>query len=47
VRLEGVDALKNAVDIAYPRSHPEYSNKYTVHTCKVVEGVKVYDGLLV
>jgi galactokinase len=46
VRLDGVEVLKNAVDIAYPRSHPEYSNKYAVHTCKVVEGVKVYDDLL-
>jgi galactokinase len=46
VRAENVDALKQAVDIAYPRSHPEYSDKYAIHTCKVVDGVTVYDGLL-
>ncbi len=46
VRVEAVDALRQAVDAAYPRSHPEYTDKYAVHTCKVVQGVEVYDGLL-
>jgi len=45
VRAEGVDALKEAVDADYPASHPEYREKYAVHICKVVDGVKVYDGL--
>jgi galactokinase len=46
VRVESVEALKQAVDAAYPRSHPKYRNEYAVHICKVVDGVKVYDGLL-
>ncbi|MHC4617048.1 MAG: galactokinase [Planctomycetota bacterium] len=46
VRADGVEALKEAVDAAYPQRYPEYREKYTVHTCRVVEGVKVYDGLL-
>ncbi|MHC4791209.1 MAG: galactokinase [Planctomycetota bacterium] len=46
VQTDSVDALKQAVDAAYPRSHPSYSDKYTVHICKVVDGVRVYDGLL-
>ena len=46
VKADSVDALRQAVDIAYPRSHPEYRDKYAVHTCRVVDGVKVYDGLL-
>lgn len=46
VRADSVDALKKAVEIAYPRSHPDYADRYAVHVCKVVEGVKVYDGLL-
>ena len=46
VRAESIDALKQAVDIAYPRSHPQYSDRYAIHTCKVVDGVTVYDGLL-
>jgi len=46
VRSESVDALKRAVDVAYPRSHPDYADKYAVHVCKVVDGVRVYDDLL-
>ncbi len=46
VRADSVDALRQAIDIAYPRSHPAYAAKYAVHICKVVDGVSVYDGLL-
>jgi galactokinase len=46
VRAESVDVLKQAVDVAYPSSHPEYGDKYAIHTCKLVEGVTVFDGLL-
>jgi galactokinase len=46
VRADSVEALKSAVDTAYPRSFPKYKDKYAVHTCKVVEGVRVYDNLL-
>jgi len=47
VKVESVGALRTAVDAAYPAKCPEYKNKYAVHVCKVVEGVQVYDGLLV
>ena len=46
VRAESVEAVQQAVDIAYPRSHPEFADKYAVHICKVVEGIKVYEGSL-
>lgn len=46
VRADSVDTLRQAVDVAYPRSHPAYADSYAVHVCKVVEGVKLYDGLL-
>ncbi len=46
VRADAVDALRQTVDTAYPRSRPAYADKYAVHTCKVVQGVEVYDGLL-
>ncbi len=46
VLAESVEAVKQAVDTAYPRSRPEYADKYAVHVCKVVEGVRVYDDLL-
>ncbi|RKY09380.1 MAG: hypothetical protein DRP65_07865 [Planctomycetota bacterium] len=46
VRTDAVDALRQAVDTAYPRRHPAYADKYAVHACKAVQGVEVYDGLL-
>ena len=46
VRAECIEAVKQAVDTAYPRSRPEFADKYTVHVCKVVDGVRVYEGLL-
>ena len=46
VLADSVDALKQAVSNAYPRSHPMYCDSYAVHICKLVDGVRVYDGLL-
>ena len=46
VRAESVEAVRKAVDNAYPRSHPHFADKYAVHVCKVVDGVKVFEGLL-
>lgn len=46
VRAESVDAVKQAVDTAYPRSRPAFANKYATHVCKVVDGVRVYEGVL-
>ena len=46
VRAGAVDALRQTVDTAYPHNHPAYADKYAVHTCKVVDGVKIYEGVL-
>jgi galactokinase len=46
VKADSVDMLKLAVETAYPRSYPDYRDRYAVHTCKVVDGVKVFEGLL-
>ena len=46
VKAEAVDALKTAVDTAYPRSRPDYADKYAVHVLKVVDGVKVFPGVV-
>ena len=46
VRAESVEELKEAIGRDYPKLCPEYKDKYAVHICKVVEGVRVYDGLL-
>jgi galactokinase len=46
VRAESVEAVKAAVETAYPRSWPAFAEKYAVHVCKVVDGVRLYEGLL-
>ena len=46
VRAESVEAVRDAVQTAYPRSRPDFADKFAVHTCKVVDGVKVFEGEL-
>jgi len=46
VRTECIEAVRKAVDTAYPRSRPEFAGKHAVHVCKVVDGVKIFEGLL-
>jgi len=46
VRAECIEDVRKAVDTAYPRSRPEFAGKHAVHVCKVVDGVKIFDGLL-
>jgi len=46
VKAEAVDAVKAAVATGYPRSRPDLADKYAVHVCKVVDGVKVFEDLL-
>ncbi len=46
VEAGSADALKQAVETAYPRSRSAYADKFAVHTCKVVEGVTTLGGLL-
>ena len=45
VRAESVAALQAAVDAGYPLRYPELANKYAVHACNMVAGVKVMGGL--
>jgi len=46
VRAESVEAVRAAVDTAYPRSWSDFADKYAVHVCKVVDGVRLFEGLL-
>lgn len=46
VQADAVDALRAAVDTAYPRSRPDFATRYAVHVCKVVDGVRVLDEKL-
>ncbi|TFG50791.1 MAG: hypothetical protein E4H40_00555 [Candidatus Brocadiia bacterium] len=40
---ESVEQLKAAIAKQYPEKCPEYADKYAVHVCKVVDGVKIFD----
>jgi len=46
VQAASVEAVREAVETAYPRSRPDFADKFAVHTCKVVDGVKLFEGLL-
>jgi galactokinase len=43
VRADSVEALENAVRLAFPRSHPELADAFAVHVCRMVDGVAVLD----
>ena len=45
VRADAVVELRNAVKTAYPRSHPQYADKFAVHVCGIVDGVAVLPGI--
>jgi len=46
VRADQVEALQKAVDTAYPRSRPDFADKYAVHPVKVCDGVRVFKNVL-
>ena len=46
VRVDSVDELKQAVQNEYPKKCPDYADKFAVHICNIVDGIKVYDDLL-
>lgn len=46
VKADAADALKAAVDTAYPRSRPDFADKYAVHICKVVDGIRLYKDIV-
>ena len=45
VLSESEGAVRSAVETAYPRSHPEYAENYAVHSCRMVDGIKLLPGL--
>ena len=46
VRADSVNALRAAINVGYPRSHPAYADSYAVHVFKVVDGIKVLNERL-
>ncbi|MFA6175029.1 MAG: hypothetical protein WC765_00450 [Phycisphaerae bacterium] len=46
VLANSVDALQQTVNASYPLSRPAYADAYAVHVCKVVDGIRVYNGII-
>lgn len=45
VLAEAVDALRSAVDEAYPKQCPDFADSYAVHACQTVNGIVELPGL--
>lgn len=45
VMAGSVDKLKKAVADQYPKIYPQLADKYAVHTCKIVNGVEVFEKI--
>jgi hypothetical protein len=45
VLTEVANNVRKTVDTAYPLSYPNLIDKYAVHTCKMVEGITVYNNV--
>lgn len=46
VDAKNTEDLRQAVDLAYPRSYPWLKDKYAVHVCRIVDGVKLFSPVL-
>jgi galactokinase len=46
VAPDSVAALEETVNRAYPRSYWHLKDRYAVHACRMVEGIKVLEGML-
>jgi galactokinase len=44
VLSDSEEAVRHAVQTAYPRSHPEYAGNFAVHSCKMVDGITLLPG---
>lgn len=41
VDAKSTEILRQAVDLAFPRSYPSLKEKYAVHICRIVDGMKL------
>jgi len=46
VLADSTEKLKAAVDTAYPKSRPDFADKYAVHVCKIVDGIRLYENVI-
>ena len=44
VITDSEQTLRDAVAVAYPRSHPDYADRYAVHSCRMVDGISTIPG---
>ena len=42
--MEAAEAVREAVDVAYPRARPDYADKYATHIVQVCDGVTKFEG---
>jgi len=45
VRADSVEKLKTTVAAEYPKIYPQLADKFAVHSCKIVNGVEVYEKI--
>ncbi len=45
VKAENVDGLYKAIHDQYPKKCPRYADKFALHTCRIVDGIKTYKHL--
>ena len=44
--VDAAPAVAEMVETAYPRSRPDYADKYATHVVQACQGVAVFEGLL-
>jgi galactokinase len=43
---EAASSVATAVDVSYPRSRPDYAEKYATHVVNMCQGVTAFEGVL-
>ncbi|MCP4710804.1 MAG: galactokinase, partial [Planctomycetes bacterium] len=46
VRTGKVVDLKTAIKAQYPQRYPELKDEFDIQVCKIVDGIKVFNGVL-
>ncbi|MGJ8642112.1 MAG: galactokinase [Luteolibacter sp.] len=39
IRPEALEPLSKAVSLAYPLAHPDFANAFSIHSCRMVDGI--------
>jgi len=46
VHTDAVMKITETIDKRYPQNHPNYADKYAIHTCQVVDGICTLENVL-